>query len=390
MTVKRPLLRPGDGIKSKDFTEPVKLLQRLLIALKLLPVSEIVDGEFDSNVEKSVRVFQMRNNLTVDGLVGLGTWAEIDRTLGNTTHEDEPDETPDDTPEEKLEEEKPDEEPPPPPEVLRYPVLQKDDGLDYPALSEFVRILQERLKDAGIFPPDEVADGKFGSNTEAAVKRFQQLRNLLADGIVGRETWSALVNGLVQVYDPERPGAGIGNFNLELIIASIPYADVRLFARDTVPLILRSCLENGVTDLGQIAYVLATAEHESHMGKWMEELASGWAYEWRDDLGNFYAGDGPLYKGRGFVQVTGRANYRHWSARLGIDLIGNPVLAAQKDIAAKILVLGMRDGSFTGYSLNDFIEGSYRDFYTARMIINWLDRAAHIAGIAQEYFRVLQ
>ncbi|MGC9503528.1 peptidoglycan-binding protein [Baaleninema sp.] len=396
MTVKRIFLRPGDGIKSKAFVEPVKELQQLLIKLKLLPESEPVDGEFDSKVEKAVCVFQMRHDLEVNGIVGLSTWAEIDRVLGISRQRDEKptSEDPVDQPEEDPvadpvdpPKEEPDDKPL---EILRFPVLKRGDGLDYPELREFVLVLQQYLKDAGIFPPDEILDGKFGSNTEAAVKRFQAANGLLVDGWVGRETWSVLVNGPVRVYQPDRPKEGVGNFDIPRIIASIPYPDIRVYARESLPLILQSCLDNGVTDLGQIAYVLATAEHESHMGKWMRELASGWDYEWRSDLGNIYAGDGPLYKGRGFVQITGRANYRHWSARLGIDLIANPDLAAQKDIAAKILVLGMRDGSYTGYSLSDFIAGSVRDFYNARKIVNWLDRAAHIAGIAREYLRALE
>ncbi|PPT09224.1 Phage endolysin [Geitlerinema sp. FC II] len=384
MTVKRIFLRPGDGIKSKEFIEPVKELQRLLIRLKLLPESEVVDGQFDSKVEKAVRVFQMRHDLEVNGIVGQSTWIEIDRVLGISQKPPaKPVEPPSEPPKDDSDSE-------PPVEIPRFPILKRGDGLDYPELSEFVRVLQQRLKDAGIFPPDEIVDGKFGVNTEAAVKRFQAQRNLLVDGLVGRETWSMLIDGPVRVYQPDRPKEGVGNFDIPRIIASIPYPDIRVHARDSVPLILQSCLDNGVTDLGQIAYVLATAEHESHMGKWMRELASGWDYEWRSDLGNIYAGDGPLYKGRGFVQITGRANYRHWSARLGIDLIANPDLAAQKEIAAKILVLGMRDGSYTGYSLSDYISGSYQDFFNARRIVNWLDRAAHIAGIAREYLRALQ
>lgn len=376
MTVKRPILRPGDGIKSQEFAEPVKLLQRLLIKLQLLPLSEPVDGEFDSVLEKAVKVFQMRNGLTMDGIVGQNTWTAIDRKLGINR---QPSPTPDPG----------DDKPAPPPPPPRFPVLQKGDGIEYPELSDSVAKLQELLRDAGIFPPDEIIDGKFGSNTEAGVKLFQSRNGLLVDGVVARDTWSALVKGPVETYEPDRK-SGLTQFNIPLIIASIPYPDIRTHARDSVPLILQACLDNNVVDLGQIAYILATAEHESHLGKWMTELASGWAYEWREDLGNIYAGDGPRYKGRGFVQITGRANYRHWSARLGLDLVSNPELAANREIAAKILVLGMRDGSYTGYSLNDFILGSRRDFFNARRIVNWLDRAEHIAGIAREFLRVLK
>ena len=182
----------------------------------------------------------------------------------------------------------------------------------------------------------------------------------------------------------------IGYRNLNRIIESIPqYLGLRRYAWESIPLILRECDRSGVTDLGQIAYILATAEHESGLGKWMEELASSWAYEGRSDLGNNQPGDGPRYKGRGFVQITGRRNYTDWSDRLGIDLVNFPEKAAEPEIAAKILVRGMRDGTFTGHRLGEYIWGYWRDFYYARRIVNGLDRAAWIEAIAKAYYKVL-
>jgi len=89
------------------------------------------------------------------------------------------------------------------------------------------------------------------------------------------------------------------------------------------------------------------------------------------------------------VQITGRRNYTDWSNRLGIDLVGNPGLAKDWEIAARILVIGMRDGTFTGYRLGHFIAGATREFRGARRIINGLDRAGLIGAIAEEYGRVL-
>lgn len=68
---RRPLLRPGDGIDSQEFVEPVQLLQRIMIKLRLLPISQPINGRFDSALEKAVKIFQMENNLQMTGIVGL-------------------------------------------------------------------------------------------------------------------------------------------------------------------------------------------------------------------------------------------------------------------------------------------------------------------------------
>ena len=60
-------------------------------------------------------------------------------------------------------------------------------------------------------------------------------------------------------------------------------------------------------------------------------------YDGRADLGNTQPGDGARYRGRGFIQLTGRANYRDYGQALDVDLEGHPELALQAPIAAKIL-----------------------------------------------------
>src|SRR5215469_14094482 len=62
-------------------------------------------------------------------------------------------------------------------------------------------------------------------------------------------------------------------------------------------------------------------------------------YEGRADLGNVQIGDGARFRGRGFVQITGRANYTHFGAEIGKDLVTNPDLALEPAIAAEVLVL---------------------------------------------------
>ena len=72
-----------------------------------------------------------------------------------------------------------------------------------------------------------------------------------------------------------------------------------------------------LTDVRWAAYLLATVKHEcADQWKPIEEFASGKKYEGRLDLGNTHPGDGPRFKGRGYVQITGRGNYRQFSQRL--------------------------------------------------------------------------
>jgi predicted chitinase len=198
------------------------------------------------------------------------------------------------------------------------------------------------------------------------------------------------------------------------ILAVVP-ANLKAIATKTVPIILAECEKNGVNDLGQISYVLATTEHESKLGQimveraWIKDEAQNNAYfeqryQGRADLGNTQAGDGIKFKGRGFCQITGRANYTDWSKRLGVDLLSNPDLAATDiSIASMILVIGMRDGTFTKkHKLSDHISGDKRDFQNARRIINAPDNprdpkddaekkkaTAAITAMAERYFSAL-
>lgn len=142
-------------------------------------------------------------------------------------------------------------------------------------------------------------------------------------------------------------------------------------------------------ELAQAAYILGTAYHESDRFRTMEEYASGAAYEGRKTLGNTQPGDGVRFKGRGFVQITGRRNYTDWAKRLGVDLVGNPALAARLDHATTILIDGMMLGTFTGKKLPDYVAGAKKDYVGARRVVNGTDRAAMIATYARAFEKAL-
>ena len=159
-------------------------------------------------------------------------------------------------------------------------------------------------------------------------------------------------------------------------------------------------------DKRQLAYGLATAFHETagRLTPVRETLAASddqaiarldRAFEagrlpqvkvpyWRKDA------DGRSWLGRGFVQLTFKRNYQVMSDALGVDLITDPARAMELDISADILVVGMRDGLFSGRKLGDYFQGERADWRNARRIVNGLDRADVVAGHAEVILAALQ
>jgi len=97
--------------------------------------------------------------------------------------------------------------------------------------------------------------------------------------------------------------------------------------------------------VGEAVLFLGQIAHESARFRALEEYASGEAYEGRADLGNIEIGDGPRFKGRGLIQITGRANYAALSplhlpeTGEGINLVAEPDRAAEPDVAVEVAIL---------------------------------------------------
>ena len=112
-------------------------------------------------------------------------------------------------------------------------------------------------------------------------------------------------------------------------------------------------------------------------------------------LGNTNPGDGYRYRGRGYVQITGRGNYVRLTSVLALgpdaNLERDPEHTLRPAIAYAIMSVGMRKGLFTGKKLSDYIvRGGGCDYRQARRIINGLDRAALIADYAATFEDILR
>ncbi len=79
-------------------------------------------------------------------------------------------------------------------------------------------------------------------------------------------------------------------------------------------------------------------------------------YEGRSDLGNIYVGDGLRFKGRGLIQLTGRANYQKMSEKIGKDIVSNPNLVEEPDLATEVSTIFWRDKVRDGLSLNQWAD----------------------------------
>jgi len=304
-----------------------------------------VDGIFGRNTDAVVRQFQDDNGLDVDGIVGPVTQAKLAQVIRDTGTRG-----------------------PAGPATTLQSVIANNQSIPFDDLNsglliddqDFCREIQIILRANGLL---EVVDGLFGPKTREALRRFKQNRHLGGGDVLGATTAKALLDA--------KPGSGK--------LPDWSGGD----RKAAIQAIIAEARRQGITNKAQIAYILATVEHETNNTfqpvREAYFLGEPDAENYRQTL-RYY----PFY-GRGYVQLTWDYNYREYSNLLGLDLVNQPDLVMRSDVSLFILIDGMKRGVFTGVSLDDYIVGGSADFLNARRIINGTDQASLIARYASDW-----
>jgi putative chitinase len=220
-------------------------------------------------------------------------------------------------------------------------ILKKGDN------NENVRLMQQKL---GIEP----AVTNFGPKTEAAVKVWQAANGLVADGIVGPATWAKIMGAGAPVPTPPvQTIAPVGGLKLDKLRGHIPDAVIAMIPDTAAKFQINTPL--------RLAHFLAQCGHESggfrvtqenlnYSAKGLagifkkyfptEAAAAPYArnpqkiankvYANRMANGSEASGDGYKFRGRGYIQLTGRDNYTQFGKAIGEDIASNPDVVASK------------------------------------------------------------
>lgn len=199
----------------------------------------------------------------------------------------------------------------------------RNDLADVAAVQMLLNLNRERFPEPK--PKLLDTDGRIGPNTLKRIEAFEKTVMQLpeSDALIapGDTTVAALLAGLTTGPSKEK------------LAIVLPLAATSKIVRYFEPL-KTGVMKYGITTPLQLAHFIAQLGHESMSFLFTEEIASGAAYEGRKDLGNTKPGDGKRFKGRGLIQLTGRANYAAYSKFTGIDYLDKPERLSTDAVAA--------------------------------------------------------
>lgn len=199
------------------------------------------------------------------------------------------------------------------------------------------------------------------------------------DGLIGKKTFTAWSNFKKDNFLSDLDLIGKGSISLLQQKSILPEYDFSSKEK-TIESIKLECDRQNLKLPTQKAYVLATTDHETAHTFLPVKEAFWESEEWRKKNLRYYC-----YYGRGLVQITWSDNYKKFGIILDIDLVKNPDLALNPQIALFIMVYGFKHGSFTGVRLEDFINDNETDYFNARKCINGLDCAKEISNLTSKY-----
>jgi len=290
-------LQGKDALLRKGASGPqVRALQQNLQKLGFFQGT--IDDYFGEDTEKAVIKFQISQGLLADGIVGPST----------TTLLEHP----------------------------KKPSVGMED-------------VQAKLKELGFY--SGAVDGDFGIRSQAALTSFQRSKGLPESGTITPETVRALG---FEVSD-SKAASVTGRVSAAVVSKMFPYAPIDNI-KANLPEILHALEDAGLSDKEMVLIAITTIGIETggtfaptvERKSRFNTSADGHPfdlYDNRKDIGNDGPPDGERYKGRGYSQLTGKGFYKTYGEKLGLgdQLVQNPDLASDPEIAAKVIVQLLKD-----------------------------------------------